>query len=250
MRPTTDKRLNMSQPDFLHKSVELASYLKGLNISQLKKVMKVSDKLASEIQHTFSEWSTDSENTGLAVLSFRGDVYSGLQVDDFSIEDFEYANDKLRIVSGLYGILRPLDGVSPYRVEMGYRFDKTPYNNLYNFWSNELANTLSKDELIINLTSDEYGRAVLPYISKERIITPHFLTYSKTKEEYSNVAVHSKIARGAFANWLIKSRIDNKSELPKFSSLGYRYSNKLSTENNPVFVCDVFGGKGLSVRLK
>jgi len=211
--------------------------------------MQVSSKLSTEISKIINGWSV-VKNQGAAMFSFRGDVYSGLQVNDFSSSDVSYANEHLRILSGLYGILRPLDSVCTYRLEMGYKLPKAKFANLYKYWGDKLANNLPAGQPIINLTSAEYGKAILPYLKNSVIITPQFLSWDIKSKSYKTVAVQSKIARGAFAHWLIKKRINNTDEIIGFNELGYKYEAGLSTKLAPVFRCKDFRGKGLSVRLK
>ena len=248
MKPTTPIGIKLSEPTFIKQAKEITKYLGGLNFGQIQKTMGVSKNLATEVEEIISKWSTAGK--GAAMYTFRGDVYSGLQVASLNKADVEYASRHLRIISGLYGILKPLDGIAPYRLEMGYKLPSAKYNNLYAFWADNLSKTLPKESITINLTSSEYGKAIIPYIDKSTVISPRFLTYNKATKSNSTVAVHSKIARGAYANWLIKNRVDKTDELKKFNELGYEYNAKLSSESEPTYVCEEFGGKGLSVRLK
>ena len=211
--------------------------------------MGVSGNLAQEIMATASSWPS-SNHQGSALHSFRGDVFSGLQVTSFDKKDLAYANQHLKIVSGLYGLLRPLDAVTPYRLEMGYKLAREPYTSLYKFWGDSLARLLPEGEAIVNLTSLEYGRAIVPYLDKSLVMSPRFYTYNAKTRQHTSVAVHSKIARGAFAHWLITQRIDKGSELVNFDEIGYHYEASLSTPLAPAFVCREFMGKGLSIRLK
>lgn len=217
-------------------------------MKQIQSAMQVSANLSIEVSEILKNWSA-VKNQGAAMFSFRGDVYSGLQVDDFDKQDIRYANEHLRIISGLYGILRPLDSVTAYRLEMGYKLPNTKFSNLYKYWGDKLARSLPAGQPIINLTSAEYGKAILPYLNS-KIVTPKFLSYDTKSNSYKTVAVHSKIARGAFAHWLIKHRVKSLDELNAFDELGYKYESSQSTELEPVFMCKEFGGKGLSVRLK
>ena len=248
MKPSSFKGLKMSKPELLENSKELAEYLKTLDIKQLKDTMKVSDKLAVEVKNIINFWGED--NTGMAMFTFRGDIYSGLQVDSFDKKDIEFAQKNLLIISGLYGILKPLDEVSPYRLEMGYKLPNKKYSSLYKYWGDKLSTLINKKDLVINLTSVEYGKVIIPKLDKNKIITPVFYTYNPSSHKNTTVAVHSKIARGAFAHWLIKNRANNDIDVTKFNEIGYRYETRLSLPNSPTFVCHEFGGKGLSVRLK
>ena len=248
MKPTTPNGLALSEPVYIANAQEIAKYLGTLRTNEIQKTMGVSKNLAIEVEEIISQWSTVSK--GAAMFSFRGDVYSGLQVDSFSNQDIAYANDHLRIISGLYGILRPLDAISPYRLEMAYKLPNAKFKNLYKYWGTNLADTISNESIIINLTSEEYSKAIIPYIEKAEVITPRFYTLSPKTNKYTTVAVHSKIARGAFSHWLIKHRVKETKKLKDFNALGYKYDATISKESQPGFVCKEFGGKGLSVRLK
>lgn len=212
--------------------------------------MQISPKLAATTHALLSEWTSNPTLQRTAIDSFRGDIYSGLQVSGWSEQDRQYANRTLRILSGLYGILRPLDGIYPYRLEMGYKIPHSTQPNLYAFWQDSIANTLPESVPIINLSAVEYSKVLTPYINEARFITPRFLTISPKTNEPTFVVVHAKIARGAFANWLIKEGIDSVDALQNFTDLNYSYNQELSSANEPVFICNTFGGLGLSVRLK
>lgn len=237
-------------PPLVKQSRQLASYLAGLSTTQLQTSMNINQKLAAEVHVTMQAWNDAMSNQRSAIFSFAGDIYSGLQVQTWSPDDLTYAQQHLRILSGLYGILRPLDGIMPYRLELGYRLPDKPYRNLYAFWGDKPAATLPKTDIIIDLAAKEYSKLVLPYTGNTRVVSPKFLTISPKTGEPTFVVVHAKIARGAFAAWLVKNRIEDASKLRKFSELGYKYDDALSTGNEPVFVCHEFGGIGLSVRLQ
>ncbi|MBA3679350.1 YaaA family protein [Candidatus Saccharibacteria bacterium] len=239
----------MSQPKLLQKAIVLDMYLKTLSVSQIVQSMRVSSLLAEKTRTLIAEWSVLKGKQNPAVDSFLGDIFSGLQVESWSVRDREYANNTLKILSGLYGILRPLDGIYPYRLEMGYKLPNKKFANLYTYWGESIAATLPKTGLIINLSAIEYTKTITPLIDNSRMITPSFLTISPKTSEPTFVTVHTKIARGAFAHWLITNRITEPKDFATFTALGYQYSNVLSKENMPVFVCKNFEGKGLSVRL-
>lgn len=237
----------LSAPTLVQKAKALGNYLKTLSPAQIEKSMHLSGKLTSETFQRLQEWTDQPQHT--AIDSFVGDIYSGLQAKDFTAQDRAYANDKLFILSGLYGILRPLDGIAPYRCEMAYKFPDEPFTNLYTYWGSEIAAQLPKHGSIINTSSAEYMRAVIPFVESSRLITPKFLTRHPKTGIPTFTTVHAKIARGAFAHWIIKKRIENIQDLQSFSDLGYIYDKTLSTPAEPVFVCDRFGGIGLSIRL-
>jgi cytoplasmic iron level regulating protein YaaA (DUF328/UPF0246 family) len=205
--------------------------------------------LALKTYALISQWTTDPANLSVAIDSFLGDIYSGLHAQDLTVREREYADKVLIIFSGLYGCLRPLDGICPYRLEMGYTLPDKRYADLVSFWEKDIANCLPSEGLIVNLSAEEYYRTVIPYVDSTRIVTPHFLTINPSSKEAVFVVVHAKIARGAFARWLITKKIQKKEKLNKFSDLGYSYSETLSTPDKPVFVCTEFGGKGRSIRV-
>lgn len=215
----------------------------------IEKTMKISAKLAATTKELIDSWTNKPLQQRAVIDSFLGDIYSGLQVATLSKDDRQYANEHLRILSGLYGILKPLDGIYPYRFEMGYRVPNPKYANLYKFWGTSIVETLPQTDMIIDLTAVEYGKTVTDYMKTARIITPRFLTINAKSGEPIFVVVHAKIARGAFAHWMITNHIEDETKLKEFNEIGYEYDEKLSTSEVPVFVCREFKGIGLSVRL-
>lgn len=239
----------LSRPVLIDKAIILADDLRNLSVEDIQKTMKVSEKLAEVTKGLLSSWNNAPHDQRPAIDSFLGDIYSGLQVGSLTKEDRLYADQHVRILSGLYGILKPLDGIYPYRFEMGYRVPKTKYVNMYQFWGTSIVDTLAKNEIIIDLSAVEYGKTVTKYVETARIVTPRFLTISPKTGEPVFVVVHAKIARGAFAGWMIRHRIEDKARLKEFAEIGYHYNDALSTDAVPVFVCKEFKGLGLSVRL-
>jgi len=250
MRPAaTHATDSISTPLLVDKAVQLADYLKSLSDSDVEKVMHVSPKLAATTGELLQAWTTDTTSLRPAIDSYLGDIYSGLQVSGWTDEDRQYAQQHLRILSGLYGILRPLDGIHPYRFEMGYKTPGFTAPNPYAFWGESIVQTLPKDDMIVDLTAVEYGKTVTKHVPAERIIAPRFLTISPKTGEPTFVVVHAKIARGAFASWMIRHKINEPAKIRTFDEIGYIYDKSLSTPSVPVFVCQEFGGLGLSVRL-
>lgn len=236
-------------PALNEKAVKLADYTKTLSAKQLEASMQFSKAMAIKTHDMLQEWNTDPTTARPAIDSFLGDIYSGLQVQSLSQADREYANTHLYILSGLYGVLRALDSIHPYRLEMGYKFPDDPYKNLYRYWGDTIASQLPKEQPIINVSAVEYTKAVLPHLPNTPVITPKFLTTSPKTGTPTFVTVHTKIARGAFARWLIINRVRELSELRTFSDLGYKYDAEASTDTAPVYTCESFQGLGLSVRL-
>lgn len=237
----------MSSPRFVGDAAKFVAYLARLSTDELRQAMHVSAPLAGKVAATIQQWSP--HGTAAAIESFRGDIYSGLRSLDFTEPQKSFAQKHLIILSGLYGALRPYDAVSPYRMEAAYRFVGSPYANLYDFWGSRLAEALPVQGIIINVTSVEYDKLILPYISSRRVITPRFLTRAPGKTEPTFVVVHAKIARGAFARWLIRRGVDSAEGLEKFDDLGYVYDPTLSLPDQPVYICNEFKGIGLSQRL-
>lgn len=250
MRQIPDSEQAYQKPILLSKSQELATYLQTLTQNDIQTSMKLSEKKAFATYDLIHDWNTEKTRQLPAIDAFLGDIYSGLQVQTLSDDDRKAANDSLYILSGLYGVVRALDSIYPYRLEMGYKFPDSPYDNLYSFWGSRIAEQLPKDRTIINLSAVEYTKAVFPHLDASlKIISPRFLSVNPKTHKPTFVVVHAKIARGAFAHWLITSKIQSEDELRSFTALGYHYSEELSTPNEPVFVCQTFGGLGLSVRL-
>ncbi len=234
-------------PQLLMQAEELAEIWRGASPTDIQSLMKVSDKKAVEVANLYSTWSSDIDTQVPAIDAFIGDIYSGLQVQTWSDEDRVYAHQHLLILSGLYGGLRACDGVMPYRLEMGYKMPDG--RSMYQFWGDSIASLLPTGaDCILNLSAVEYTKALLPYTNLP-VITPKFLTVSPKTGEPTFVTVHTKIARGAFARWVVQNLVEDVAQLQNFSDLNYRYDPSLSTTAQPVFVCHEFGGLGLSVRL-
>ena len=245
--PTAKQPLHV--PALLQQAQELVGYIRTLDSSVVSKVMRISPVLAQKTCQIFVDWSGESAAQSAAMDSFVGDIYSGLRATELSQADRDYAQQHLLILSGLYGILRPLDGIRPYRLELMYKFPDAQYANLYHFWGQTVANQVPHDGPLLNLAAIEYSKLVTPFVDQDRLIAPRFLTQDPKTGQPTFVVVHTKIARGAFARWVIQNRIEKISELVNFSDIGYHYDSKLSTPQEPVFVCREFGGKGLSMRL-
>jgi cytoplasmic iron level regulating protein YaaA (DUF328/UPF0246 family) len=250
MRPPTRGTASNGVPALAERAVELVAFLRTLSEDQLRKIMAISAELAAKTRAQYADWSTALDRQTPAAATFVGDIYSGLRVDSFIAADRAYADAHLRILSGLYGLLRPFDGVCPYRLEMGYRLPPGRYSNLYRFWGTSLADQLPECGRIVNLAANEYGKSVLPHVVADRVVTPRFLSLDPASRQPKFVVVHAKIARGAFARWLVTARVaDTVEAIREFRDIGYRYEKDLSTPHEPTFVCAEFGGKGLSVRL-
>jgi uncharacterized protein len=247
-------RANLSDasgvPPLLDRAHELVEYVRTLTPRQLGTVMTLSGPMAAKTHELFAAWSSAPAAQSPAVETFTGDIYSGLQAASFDKAQRRYADGHLRILSGLYGLLRPYDGICPYRLEMGFRLPDHRYANLYRFWGSSIADQLPASGLIVNLAANEYSKAVLDHVDRSRVVTPKFLTVDPRSGEAKFIVVHAKIARGAFARWLISERISHPTGLAAFGELGYRLDPDRGSPREPCYVCSEFEGKGLSVRLQ
>ena len=241
-------RSGLRAPCLLDRARELGEALKTLTPAELTKSMQLSPALAQKTHALLAGWTDDPAAQTPAVDSFIGDIYSGLHANDLPAADRDYADETLRILSGLYGILRPYDGICPYRLEMGYKLPQYP--SLYAYWGDAIAQCLPVDGPIINLAAEEYSKTITPYVDPARVVAPRFLTVSPKTGAPEFVVVHAKIARGAFARWLITHRITDPAQITGFDEIGYQYEPGLSGEEGPTFVAETFEGKGLSIRLQ
>lgn len=231
-------------PDFLDQSQQLIDQLRELSPSDISALMSVSDKLGELNFERFLNWHTpfDKDNAKQAVLAFRGDVYTGLDADSFSAEDFQFAQKHLRILSGLYGLLRPMDLIQPYRLEMGTRFANARGDNLYQFWGGEITDAVNrqlkslKSQVLLNLASNEYFKAVQPKSLNAEVITPVFKDLKNGK--YKIVSFYAKKARGLMAAYIIKNKITDVKDIKRFREEGYRYNASMSSAREWVFTRD------------
>jgi cytoplasmic iron level regulating protein YaaA (DUF328/UPF0246 family) len=245
MRPVRSSR-DLGTPVLLDRARELIGYVRTLPPVQIARLMTLSGPMAAKTHELFAEWTDTPAAQSPAVETFTGDIYSGLQAASFSPADRRYADGHLRILSGLYGILRPYDGISPYRLEMGFRLPDPRYANLYRYWGTAIADQLPGTGPLVNLAANEYSKVVLDHVDRSRVVTPRFLTVDPRSGEPKFVVVHAKIARGAFARWVLTAR---PSDLAGFAELGYRLDPSRGSDREPCYVCTDFEGKGLSVRL-
>ncbi len=226
---------------FLDESEYLMEKLKKMSASKIAEMMHISKDL-SELNHDrFQQWQRPEkvkENVVPAVTAFTGEVFRGLDVETFSVKDFKYAQSSLRILSGLYGILRPLDLLFPYRLEMGTSWKVTPKTtSLYKYWGTKLADSLNSEmkegEVVINLASSEYFKAVDKKVLKARMITPIFKELKNG--EYKIVMTYAKNARGVMTRYIIKNALTNPEDLKLFNENNYAFDSNLSSENEWVF---------------
>ena len=228
----------------MDQSALLVEGARGLNPDDIRGLMGVSEQIAHLNHERFMNWQAEStsDNAKQAVLAFKGDVYTGLQAETLSEEDLAFAQDRLRILSGLYGLLRPLDLMQPYRLEMGLKFANQRGKNLYEFWGAQLTDTLNDDlasantEVLINLASNEYFKAVKPKLLNADVITPQFKDLKNG--QYKMISFFAKKARGIMARYIIDNRITEPEALKSFAEAGYYYSEAESKGDQWVFLRD------------
>lgn len=230
-----------TQPEMLDDSQRLIKHCRKLSPAKIGSLMKISDKLAGLNADRYAGWHTpfDSNNAKQALLAFNGDVYSGLDANTFSQDDFDYAQQHLRILSGLYGVLRPLDLMQAYRLEMGTKLDTGKNKNLYQFWDDRISKKLNEaidtqgDNVLINLASNEYFKAVKPKVLNAEIYTPVFQDCKNG--QYKVISFFAKKARGMMARYIIQNRLTDVSDLKNFDTAGYQFSQEKSKGNELVF---------------
>lgn len=228
-------------PTLLNATKTLMQTCKSLSVSELTDLMKISPKLAELNFQRFQNWQVNFnlKNARQAILTFKGDVYEGLHVEDFTPQNLDFAQQHLRILSGLYGLLKPLDLVQPYRLEMGIKLKNGQYNNLYQFWANTLTEQLNQQLLIqnshtlINLASNEYFKAINPKVLNADIITPVFL--DERNKQFKIISFYAKKARGLMSRYIIKHQLNQVNEIKSFNLAGYQFDKQRSTNNEWVF---------------
>lgn len=237
--PLATKRF--TQPELLDKSMELIKICRELTPAQISSLMGISDKLAGLNVARFSDWRPKftPDNARQALLAFKGDVYTGLQVQDFSEADFDFAQQRLRMLSGLYGVLRPLDLMMPYRLEMGFKLVNIKGKDLYSFWGDQITKKLNEaleqqgGDVVVNLASDEYFKSVKPAKLNGTLLKPVFLDEKNGK--YKVISFYAKKARGLMCRFIIKNRLTRSEQLADFNLAGYAFDKARSQGNELVF---------------
>jgi len=230
-----------SEVRLLSNSKKLVKVLKKKTPAELQSLMSISEKLAEENFERYHNFSTPFtlDNSKQAILAFRGDVYQGLDVDDFTVEDLEFSQKHLRILSGLYGLLRPMDLMQPYRLEMGTKLAQNGSQNLYEFWDTKITKMINKDlkenggEWIVNLASDEYFKSVKKEQLKGKLLKIDFKENREGK--YKTIAFNAKKARGAMSRQIIKYRLIDVEALKSLVVNDYLFNEELSSERHFVF---------------
>lgn len=233
-----------SQPELLDQSQELISVMAKKSPDQIAKQMHISDSLAELNFQRFQEWERPftPKNSRPALLAFHGDVYTGMDApNSFTERDYTHAQKTFRILSGLYGVLRPLDLMQPYRLEMGTKLKTAHGGDLYSFWGDTITDTLNEDieaspgaHALINLASNEYFSSVQPDRINAPIISPAFL--DRKGDDYKIISFFAKKARGSMSSFIIRNRVKTLKGLKDFDGMGYRFDPERSTSDRPVFI--------------
>jgi hypothetical protein len=237
--PVTKTR---TKPAMLKQSQQLIDILRNYSALDLAELMKLSMKLADLNFERYHDWQTPftSKNAKQALLAMKGDVYTGLDAESLTEADFDFVQQHLRILSGLYGLLRPLDLMQPYRLEMGTKLPNPRGNDLYSFWGESITQAINKalktqgDDILINLASNEYYKSIKPKLIAGRIITPQFK--QKKNGSYRIIGIFAKRARGLMSRYIIDNRLQDPETLKGFTTDGYRFSKQQSKGDQWVFV--------------
>ncbi|MEW8229011.1 MAG: peroxide stress protein YaaA [Candidatus Thiodiazotropha endolucinida] len=230
-----------TKPAFLKQSCSLINNLRNYSTMDLAELMKLSMKLSELNFDRYHDWKTPFtlKNAKQAALAMKGDVYGGLDAETLDKEGFKFAQRHLRILSGLYGVLRPLDLMQPYRLEMGTKLPNERGKDLYAFWGEQITQAINKDlkaqgdDILINLASNEYFKSIKPKLIQGRIITPQFK--EKKSGAYRMIGVFAKRARGLMSRYIIDNRLQDPQEIEGFDWDGYRFNKRLSKEDQWVF---------------
>ena len=230
--------LNVSEPYFKKNVDELVSVVRELSLKELENLMDISTNLAELNKKRFIEFGNQQKKA--AVFAFAGDTYKGLSVENLEKNDLEFAQKHLRIISGLYGLLRPLDEIEPYRLEMGSKLKGKHGSSLYEYWGNKISENLNQHaktigtEILVNCASNEYFNAIDTNNLLLKVITPVFMESKNGKEKI--ISFYAKNARGAMARFIIQNRLQSEKDLKKFDLDGYVYNAEKSSEGKLVFI--------------
>jgi len=238
---TPSKTKTFTMPGFLESSQELINTLKKMTKSDLMSLMNISEKIATLNYTRYRDWSlplTES-NAKQCIYAFKGEVYTGLDIEQFNASDIKYCQAHLRILSGLYGLLRPLDLMFPYRLEMGTRLNTQSGTNLYAYWDDTITLEINKillkqkDKILLNLASNEYFKSVQIKKLKGELITPVFKEYKNG--DYKMLGVYAKRARGLMSRYILQNRIEDVENIKSFDLDSYKFNKKLTKDNQWVF---------------
>ncbi|MFK5983826.1 MAG: peroxide stress protein YaaA [Pseudomonadota bacterium] len=238
-----------TMPDFLEQSQQLINTLLPYSAEELGKLMKISNNLSELNYQRYHDWNIPftAQNSKQAISTFKGDVYTGMNIESFNDDQLEFAQQHLRILSGLYGLLRPLDLMQPYRLEMGTKLNNEKGKNLYEFWGEEITRAINKQlqisnsKHLINLASNEYFKSVKPKLLSAPIITPVFKELRKDKikgDHFKIISLLAKRARGMMSAYILKNKITDINDIKLFNEANYAYNMELSDTNTWVFTRD------------
>jgi cytoplasmic iron level regulating protein YaaA (DUF328/UPF0246 family) len=230
-----------TQPEMLDDAVQLIEHCRQLSPAKIGSLMKISDKLAGLNADRYASWTVPftPDNAKQALLAFNGDVYTGLNAQSFTAADFDFAQQHLRILSGLYGVLRPLDLMQAYRLEMGTKLDIGSSKDLYHFWDQRISQNLDNamtaqgDNVLVNLASNEYFKSVKVASLQAQVYTPSF--YDCKNGQYKIISFFAKKARGLMAKFIIQNQLTEVAQLTDFDSAGYQFSPTRSQGKSLVF---------------
>ena len=230
--------LKVSEPHFKKNANELVNVVRGLSVKDLEKLMDISTTLAELNKDRFNDFGNQQKKA--AAFAFAGDTYKGLSIEKFEMEDLDWAQKHLRILSGLYGLLRPLDEIEPYRLEMGSKLKGAHGSSLYDYWGNKISENLNQhakeigSKILVNCASNEYFNAINLNSLLLKVITPIFMERKNGKEKV--ISFFAKNARGAMARFIIQNRLKSEEDIKKFDLDGYNYSAEKSDEGKLVFI--------------
>ena len=230
--------LKVSEPHFKKNANELVNVVRGLSVKDLEKLMDISTTLAELNKDRFNDFGNQQKKA--AAFAFAGDTYKGLSIEKFEMEDLDWAQKHLRILSGLYGLLRPLDEIEPYRLEMGSKLKGAHGSSLYDYWGNKISENLNQhakeigSKILVNCASNEYFNAINLNSLLLKVITPIFMERKNGKEKI--ISFYAKNARGAMARFIIQNRLKSEEDIKKFDLDGYNYSAEKSDEGKLVFI--------------
>ena len=230
--------LNVTEPYFKENVDELLNVVRNLSVKELENLMNISTNLAELNKERFKEFGNQQKKA--AAFAFAGDTYKGLSIEKLDSDDLDFAQKHLRILSGLYGLLRPLDEIEPYRLEMGSKLKGKHGLSLYEYWGNKISENLNQQakkigsKILVNCASNEYFNAVNINILSLKVITPIFM--ESKNGDAKIVSFYAKNARGSMARFIIQNRINNEEDLKKFDLDGYNYNAEKSSEGKLVFI--------------
>jgi len=231
----------ITTPHFTTDTAQLARVAKDMSAQDLKELMHISDDLAKLNVKRFKSFRLNGQSNSAkpAVLTFNGDVYRGLDAESLSAKDLDFAQNHLRILSGLYGMLNPMDALQPYRLEMGVKFENPRGKNLYEFWGDKISRQINADaaasgsDAVLNLASNEYFKVVKKKVLDLPAISPKFVEEKNGKSRV--ISFYAKYARGLMARWAVENRVTTSEDISKFNVEGYRFDVSASTDKVPVF---------------